>query len=253
MIEIGMLCVFAFFAGFIDSIAGGGGLIQLPALLIFLPNLPVPMLLGTNKLASIAGTSIATAQYARHIEINRKATLPATCAALVFSFLGARATTLINPQLMRPLVLFMLVGIAVYTFIRKDFGSLHSPKLTITRQYTISVVTGIVIGFYDGFFGPGTGSFLIFIFIGIFGFNFLSASASSKLINFATNLSAVLYFGFTNNIFYKMAILMALCNMLGSFTGARLAILKGNRFVRIFFLVIVSALIIKLGYDIVIR
>ncbi len=253
MIEIGMLCVFAFFAGFIDSIAGGGGLIQLPALLIFLPNLPVPMLLGTNKLASIAGTSIATVQYARHITINQKATLPATCAALVFSFIGARATTLINPQLMRPLVLFMLVGIAVYTFIRKDFGSLHLPKLTITHQYIISAITGIVIGFYDGFFGPGTGSFLIFIFIGIFGFNFLSASASSKLINFATNLSAVLYFGFTNNIFYKMAILMALCNMLGSFTGARLAILKGNKFVRIFFLVIVSALIIKLGYDIVIR
>jgi len=253
MIEIGMLCVFAFSAGFIDSIAGGGGLIQLPALLIFLPNLPVPMLLGTNKLASIAGTSIPSAQYARHIEINWKATLPATCAALVFSFLGARATTLINPQLMRPLVLFMLVAIAAYTFIRKDFGSLHSPKLTVTGQYIISIATGIVIGFYDGFFGPGTGSFLIFIFIGIFGFNFLSASASSKLINFATNLSAVLYFGSTNNIFYKVAILMALCNMLGSFTGARLAILKGNRFVRIFFLTIVSALIIKLGYDIVIR
>jgi uncharacterized membrane protein YfcA len=221
--------------------------------LIFLPNLPVPTLLGTNKLASIAGTSIASVQYARHIEINRKATLPATCAALVFSFIGAKATTIINPQLMRPLVLFMLVAIAIYTFIRKDFGSLHSPKLTVARQYAISAATGILIGFYDGFFGPGTGSFLIFIFIGVFGFNFLSASASSKLINLATNLSAVLYFGFPNNIFYKAAILMALCNMLGSFAGARLAILKGNRFVRIFFLIIVSTLIIKLGYDIMVR
>ncbi len=213
----------------------------------------MPTLLGTNKLASIAGTSIASVQYARHIEINRKATLPATCAALVFSFIGAKATTIINPQLMRPLVLFMLVAIAIYTFIRKDFGSLHSPKLTVARQYAISAATGILIGFYDGFFGPGTGSFLIFIFIGVFGFNFLSASASSKLINLATNLSAVLYFGFPNNIFYKAAILMALCNMLGSFAGARLAILKGNRFVRIFFLIIVSTLIIKLGYDIMVR
>jgi uncharacterized protein len=251
--EIGLLCVFAFIAGFIDSIAGGGGLIQLPALFIVMPHLSVATLFGTNKLASIAGTSIASAQYARHIEINWKATLPATCAALVFSFLGARAVSIINPQVMRPLVLFMLVAIALYTFIRKDFGALHAPKLDMTKQYAVSIATGMLIGFYDGFFGPGTGSFLIFVFIGIFGFNFLSASASSKLINFATNLSAVLYFGFTNNIYYKAAIFMALCNMLGSLAGTRLAILKGNRFVRVFFLIIVSILIIKLGYDIFIH
>jgi uncharacterized protein len=253
VIEIGLLCICAFFAGFIDSIAGGGGLIQLPALFIFLPHLPIATLFGTNKLASIAGTSIASLQYARHIEINWKATLPATCGALVFSFLGARAVSIINPQIMRPLVLFMLIAIALYTFIQKDFGTLHAPKLNATKQYAISVATGVLIGFYDGFFGPGTGSFLIFIFIGIFGFNFLSASASSKLINFTTNLSAVLYFGFTNNIFYKAAIFMALCNMLGSLAGTRLAILKGNRFVRVFFLAIVSILIIKLGYDIFIH
>jgi uncharacterized membrane protein YfcA len=253
LIEIGLLCVFAFIAGFIDSIAGGGGLIQLPALFIFLPHLSVATLFGTNKLASIAGTSVASAQYARHIKINWKATLPATCAALVFSFLGARAVSIIDPQVMRPLVLFMLIAISLYTFIQKDFGTLHSPKLDSTKQYTISIATGVLIGFYDGFFGPGTGSFLIFVFIGIFGFSFLSASASSKLINFATNLSAVLYFGFTNNIFYEAAIFMALCNMLGSLVGTRLAILKGNKFVRVFFLIIVSILIIKLGYDIFIN
>jgi uncharacterized protein len=253
VLEIGILCVFAFFAGFIDSIAGGGGLIQLPALLIFLPQLPVATLLGTNKFASIAGTSIATAQYTRYIKISLKATLPATCAALLFSFLGARAASIIHPQVMRPLVLFLLIAIAAYTFVQKDFGTLHAPKLDNVKQYLISIMTGVVIGFYDGFFGPGTGSFLIFIFIGIFGFSFLSASASSKMINFATNLSAVLYFGFTNNIFYKAAILMALCNMLGSIIGTRLAILKGNRFVRVFFLTIVSILIIKLGYDIFVR
>jgi uncharacterized membrane protein YfcA len=253
VIEIGILCFFAFFAGFIDSIAGGGGLIQLPALFIFLPQLSVATLFGTNKLASIAGTSIASVQYARHIEINWKATLPATCAALVFSFLGARAVSIIDPKVMRPLVLFMLIAIALYSFIQKDFGTLHAPKLNTTKQYAISIATGVLIGFYDGFFGPGTGSFLIFVFIGIFGFNFLSASASSKLINFATNLSAVLYFGFTDNIFYKAAIFMALCNMLGSLVGTRLAILKGNKFVRVFFLIIVSILIIKLGYDIFIH
>ncbi|HVN95309.1 MAG TPA: TSUP family transporter [Syntrophorhabdaceae bacterium] len=250
MIEIWILCGFAFTAGFIDSVAGGGGLIQLPALLVFMPQLSVATLLGTNKFASIAGTSVASAQYARHIEIQWKATLPATCAALVFSFVGARAASIIDPKVMRPLVLFMLVAIAFYTFIQKDFGNLHAPRLNAARQYAVSICMGVVIGFYDGFFGPGTGSFLIFIFIGVFGFNFLAASASSKIINFATNLSAVLYFGFTNHIFYKAAVFMALCNMLGSLAGTRLAILKGNRFVRVFFLVMVTALIIKVGYDV---
>ncbi len=247
------LCVFAFLAGFIDSVAGGGGLIQLPALFIFLPDLPVAMLLGTNKFASICGTSIATIQYARHIRINWAATFPATVSALFFSFLGARVVTLMDPAVMRPLVLVMLVAIAVYTFLRKDFGSLHVPKLGSMKQLSVSIITGMVIGFYDGFFGPGTGSFLIFAFIGIFGFSFLAASASSKVINFATNLSAVLYFGFTGNIFFKVALLMAVFNILGAVAGAKLAILKGNRFVRVFFLIIVSAMIIRLGYDVVLR
>ena len=250
MVEIILLCLFSFLAGLIDSIAGGGGLIQLPALFIVLPSLPVALLLGTNKLSSIAGTSIASFQYARHVDINMKATLPATVAALIFSFLGAKTVTLLNPGTMRPVILFLLVAIAIYTFMRKDFGALHVPKLGHGGQIVFSIITGGAIGFYDGFFGPGTGSFLIFIFISIFGFNFLSASASSKIINFATNLSAVIYFASTNNILYKIALPMAACNILGSIVGTRLAILKGSRFVRIFFLIVVSGLIIKLGWDI---
>ena len=236
-------------AGLIDSIAGGGGLIQLPALFIVLPHVPVATLLGTNKLASISGTSVATFQYARHIRIDWKATLPATITALIASFLGARTVTLVNPGTMRPLILVMLIAIAIYTFIRKDFGSLHTPRLDRVKGYLVSIATGALIGFYDGFFGPGTGSFLIFVFIGIFGFSFLSASASSKVVNLATNLSAVLYFAFTGNIIYTTAILMGLCNILGAIIGTRLAILRGNRFVRIFFLAVVSCLIAKLGYD----
>jgi uncharacterized membrane protein YfcA len=250
MVEVILLCGFSFVAGLIDSVAGGGGLIQLPALFIVIPDLPVALLLGTNKLSSIAGTSIASLQYARHVDINWKATLPATIAALVFSFLGARTVTMLNPDIMRPVILFLLIAIAVYTFFRKDFGTLHIPKMGYAGQFFFSITTGVVIGFYDGFFGPGTGSFLIFIFISIFGFNFLSASASSKVINFATNLSAVLYFAFTDNILYKIALPMAICNILGSLVGTRLAILKGSRFVRIFFLIVVSGLIIKLGWDI---
>lgn len=249
MTEISILCIFAFSAGLVDAIAGGGGLIQLPALLIFLPQFPVATLFGTNKFASIAGTSIAATQYARYIDINLRATLPATCAALVFSFLGARTVTAIDSRILRPLILFLLIAIAIHSFLRKDFGSLHAPRLRPATQFTLSILTGASLGFYDGFFGPGTGSFLIFVFIGIFGFSFLSASASSKLINMATNLSAVLYFGFTGHIFYRAAIFMALFNILGSMIGARLAILRGSRFVRIFFLIVVCALIARLGYD----
>jgi uncharacterized protein len=248
-LEIVFLCGFAFLAGFIDSVAGGGGLIQLPALLIFLPHAPVANLLGTNKLASIAGTSFAVMQYTRHVGINWRATLPATIAAFVLSFLGARTASVLNTEVMRIVVLVLLVTIAVYTFIRKDFGSIHAPRLTHAKQFIFSVAAGMTIGFYDGFFGPGTGSFLIFIFVGIFGFNFLSASASAKLINFATNLSAMLYFAFTNNILYQFAIPMAAFNILGSLAGTRLAILKGSRFVRILFLVVVAGMILKLAYD----
>ncbi len=247
--EIAFLCVFALLAGFIDSVAGGGGLIQLPALLIFLPHMPVANLLGTNKLASIAGTSFAVVQYGRHVGVEWRATLPATITAFVFSFVGARIASLINTEVMRVVILALLALIAVYTFVRKDFGSLHAPKLAYLPELLLSMTAGMTIGFYDGFFGPGTGSFLIFVFIGIFGFNFLKASASAKLINFATNLSATLYFAFTNNILYKLAIPMAVCNILGSLAGTRLAILKGSRFVRIFFLLVVAGMILKLAYD----
>lgn len=249
VLEIVFLCAFAFLAGFVDSVAGGGGLIQLPALLIFFPHVPVASLLGTNKLASIAGTSFAVVQYGRHVGIDLRATLPATIAAFVLSFLGARTAAVLSTEVMRTVVLILLAIITVYTFVRKDFGSFHAPKLTHSVQFVFSLAAGMTIGFYDGFFGPGTGSFLIFVFVSIFGFNFLSASASAKLINFATNMAAILYFAFTNNIIYHLALPMAVFNILGSLAGTRLAILKGSRFVRIFFLIVVVGMILKLCYD----
>ena len=205
--------------------------------------------LGTNKLASIAGTSFAVVQYGRHVGIEWRATLPATITAFVFSFIGARIASLISAEVMRVVILVLLAVIAIYTFVQNDFGSLHAPKLGKMAELLLSVAAGLTIGFYDGFFGPGTGSFLIFVFIGIFGFNFLRASASAKLINFATNLSAMLYFAFTGNILYELAIPMALFNILESLVGTRLAILKGSRFVRIFFLLVVAGMILKLAYD----
>ncbi len=244
------LCAFAFLAGFIDSVVGGGGLVQIPALLILLPpGTPVADVFGTNKLVGISGTATAAWNFARHVEIDWRAVLPATAAGFAFSVLGARTVSHLNPAVLRPMVLVLLVAVAIYTFIRKDFGSLHAPRLSMSRQQWIGSGVGAVIGFYDGFFGPGTGSFLIFIFIGMFGFNFLAASAASKVVNTATNLSTVIYFAATNHVIYRLAVPMAVCNMLGSLTGTRLAILRGSRFVRLFFLGVVAAIICKLAYD----
>lgn len=243
------LCLFAFLAGFIDSVVGGGGLIQLPALFIFLPGVPVATVFGTGKLSSIAGTSWAMVRYVRSVKINYLAILPAAAAAFVFSFLGARAVAHINGDLLKPIILILLVLVAIYTFIRKDFGSLHAPRLTATKETLYGVVIGMAIGFYDGFFGPGTGSFLIFIFIGIFGFNFLAASAAAKVVNVATNLSALLYFGFKGYILYEVAIPMAVCSMIGSQLGTRTALRRGAGFVRVLFLVVVTGIIFKFAYD----
>lgn len=248
--EIFFLCGFAFLAGFIDAIAGGGGLIQIPALLVFLPESPVASILGTNKLASIAGTIAALPQYARRIEFEWRALLPAMATAFAFSFLGARLVSLLDAAVLRPLILALLVAVAIFTFIRKDFGSPHAPKLNAIQQRWFGAGIGAALGFYDGFFGPGTGSFLIFAFVGVFGFDFLTAAASSKVVNAATNFAALLYFASTNHILYHIALPMAACNVLGSIAGAQLAILKGSKFVRTLFLIVVTVFIIRLGYDI---
>jgi uncharacterized membrane protein YfcA len=250
IIEILTLCGFAFFAGLIDAVVGGGGLIQLPAMLIILPQTAIASILGTSKFVSMAGTAIAVNQYAKQQKIDWQTTIPAMVTAFVFSFLGARITSLLNPSLMRPVILVLLIAVAIYTFSKKDFGLLQSLKVSKSRQYFYSIAIGSTIGFYDGFFGPGTGSFLIFAFTSVFGYSFLTASAAAKVINFATNLAAVIYFGFSKHILYYLGIPMAICNIFGAFIGANLAISKGSQFVRNLFLIIVSSLILKLGYDI---
>jgi len=244
-----LLCASALIAGFFDAIVGGGGLIQLPVLLVLLPDVPVATVLGTNKLTSLMGTSVAVTQYARHVRLEWPVVLPATLAAFVFSFIGARAASLIPTALFRPVILVLLIGVAAYVFQKRDFGASSVSRLAGRRQLLTSLGVGAVLGFYDGIFGPGTGSFLIFAFIGMFGLSFLSASASAKVVNAATNLSAVAYFASTQHILYAAALPMAGCNILGSLLGTRLAVLRGNRFIRVLFLGVISLIILKFGYD----
>ncbi|GAA3930445.1 sulfite exporter TauE/SafE family protein [Hymenobacter algoricola] len=246
---LALLCLFAFLAGFVDAIVGGGGLIQLPAMLLLLKGVPVPTILGTGKVSSLAGTSAALRRYAGKVPIRWRTVGASAITAALFSFFGARVVSLLPAALLRPLVLGLLVVIAIYTFWRKDFGSLHGPRLPANREPLYGIAIGVFLGFYDGFFGPGTGSFLLFAFVGLFGYDFLTASASAKLVNVATNVAGVAYFAFTHQILYQVALPMAACNMLGSALGAKVALERGTGFVRVLFLVVVCGIILKLGYD----
>ena len=247
------LCLFAMLAGLIDSVAGGGGLIQLPALLLYLPQAEaatVATVFGTNKFASLCGTSVAVYQYGRRCPIPWRAIGPGAATALVFSFWGAHTVAAMDASFLRPAVLCLLIAVTAYTWLRKDFGDEHRPTLEAHKQVWAALATGAGIGFYDGFFGPGTGSFLIFIFIGWFGFDFLTASASAKVINLATNLAAVSFFAATGHVAWRYAVPMALCNIIGNAVGSHLALLKGNRFVRRFFLLVAVAMIGRFGWQV---
>jgi uncharacterized membrane protein YfcA len=256
-----LLLLFAFLAGFVDAIAGGGGLIQIPALFVFLPSdlaQRVPLVFGTNKFASIWGTSSAATQYLRKVTLDWKAVSPAIAAAFVFSFLGAMSVTAMaqHPlarQILKPIVLVLLILVAIQTYARKTLGQEQKPLFRPGAAVWAGAVAGAVIGFYDGFFGPGTGTFLIFVFIRFFGFDFLHASASAKLVNVATNLAALILFSSTANILFRYAIPMAVCNIAGALVGSRVAILKGNQFVRKLFLLVIVALIARLTYEMLLQ
>ena len=241
-----LLCCFSAIAGFVDAAVGGGGLIQIPAAIIFLPGVPIPTILGTNKFSSFFGTSFALQRYARSVRIDWHAVAPAAICGFVFSLLGARAVNLLDPKILRPVILLLLIVVAVYVIVARDLGLVHKPKHPPHRARIVGAAVGMVLGFYDGFFGAGMGSFLIFAFVGIFGFDFLSASASAKAVNWTTNVASLIYFGSTGQILFLVGTAMAASNVCGSIIGTRLAIAKGSRFIRIFFLVVVGGLIAKL-------
>ena len=239
----------AFFAGAIDAVVGGGGLIQIPALFAVHPGESAATLFGTNKCASIVGTANATWRYARRVVMPWRTILPAALTAFAFSYAGAAAVAWLAKDAVRPLILVLLVLAAVYTLKKKEFGELHQPAHSGRRELVYASILGGVIGFYDGFFGPGTGSFLIFLFVRFFGFDFLHASASAKVVNVATNLAALLDFVPNGHVLPLLAVAMAAANVAGSQAGTWLALRHGSRFVRRVFLVLVAVLIVKFAWD----
>lgn len=243
----------ALFAGLIDAVVGGGGLIQIPALFSTLPGVAPATLLGTSKLAGVWGTGVAAVSYARRVRIIWTTAAPAAVAAFVFAFFGAFTVTRIPPDFLRQLLPFILIAVAIYTFKRKDFGKHHAPVHVGAREKGLAILVGSAIGFYDGFFGPGTGSFLVFLFVRLFGYDFLGASAVAKVVNVACNVAALLWFGYSGHLLWQVGLMMAACNIGGSLIGTRLAVRHGSDFVRKVFLVVVSALIVKTSYDAFLR
>jgi uncharacterized membrane protein YfcA len=188
------LIMLSFVAGFIDAVVGGGGLIQIPALLISLPKTPLPTIFGTNKIAALAGTSISAIQYSKRIKFNYKLLITISICAGLASFLGAKVVSFINVNTLKSIILVVLILIAIYTFLKKDLGTVQTKNFSFDKQLIYGSLIGIMVGFYDGFFGPGTGSFFVLGFVVILGFEFLQASAYSKVINCMTNISALLVF-----------------------------------------------------------
>ncbi|WP_310493819.1 sulfite exporter TauE/SafE family protein [Dechloromonas sp.] len=234
----------AFFAGMVDAVVGGGGLIQIPVLLSAFPQTGIPTLFGTNKVSSIAGTGASLWRYARAVRIPWRLVLPATAAALLGAWLGAAVVAWIPREAMRPLVVIMMLAVAIYTFLRKNLGQEETHESRPGDLWR-GALFGLVIGFYDGFFGPGTGSFLIFGFVRVFGMDFIRASASAKVVNFATNISAIGFFASHGPILWAVGLTMAACNLTGAYVGTHLALKHGAGFIRKAFLGVVSVLIVK--------
>ncbi|MEI6406749.1 MAG: TSUP family transporter [Actinomycetes bacterium] len=237
------------FAGFVDAMVGGGGLIQLPALLIGISDKPLPLILGTNKIPSFLGTSSSGIAYFRKVRPNLHVATSMAIPAFIGSVLGARLAASFPKDLFRPIIVILLIAVALYTWKKPHLGMDENLRFTPTIRLILVSLFGFSIGFYDGIFGPGTGTFLVFILVGVIGYAFLKASATAKLVNMATNFGAILSFQFTGHIWWRLGLLMAIANIAGSLLGARLAIRGGSPLVRKVFLAVTTLLIAKVGYD----
>jgi uncharacterized protein len=245
-----LLCLAALIAGWVDAVVGGGGLVQLPALLVFLPAATPAQVLATNKLSSVFGTATAAWVYVRRVRPDLRTALPMAATALLGSAAGAGCASLLPESVFRPLVLVLLVAVGIYTWRRPTLGDVQELRYAGGRHLAAALGAAAGIGFYDGIFGPGTGSFLVFALVALMGYSFVQASAKARIVNLATNLGALAVFIPQGAPIYGLGLAMAACNVVGGRLGATTAIARGNRFVRVVFLVVVSALVVRLAVDV---
>jgi uncharacterized membrane protein YfcA len=245
-----LLVVAAFVAGTVDAVVGGGGLIQLPVLLLLLPG-PTVMAVATNKVASVVGTTAATVTYARRTPVDWRAAGVMALAAALGSVGGAAFADALPAMVLNIVVLIAIIVVGIYTFARPHLGVHENHRFARRERLAAMAAAGAVIGVYDGMAGPGTGSFLVFVLVGWIGYAFLAASATAKLANVATNLGALAYFAPHGLVVWGVGACMAVGNLAGASIGARLAIRLGSVFVRRVFLVVAVVLAVTLGAKIV--
>ncbi|MEW2382150.1 TSUP family transporter [Micromonospora sp. NPDC047707] len=244
------LLAVAAMAGWVDAVVGGGGLLLLPALLVGVPGMPVATALGTNKLAAVAGTATAAVTYARRTKLDWAVAGPAAGLAVLCAGVGAALAGAVPASAYRPVVLAVLVAVAVFVVARPRLGVVAQPhRRTRARMVVAVAVAGVGIALYDGLVGPGTGTFLVLAFTALVGADFVHGSAMAKIVNAGTNLGALVVFAATGHVWWLLGAAMAVCNIAGAVLGARMALRRGSGFVRGVLLVVVLALVGRLGYD----
>lgn len=223
---------------------------QMPAFFVLYPQLPVPYVIGTNRLASAVGTSVAALNYARSVKIPWNIVLYAAVTASVFSYLGATVQSLLPSSVLKPIILFLIIVIALYTYRKKNFGHEEHIRVAPEKLGLWAAGIGAALGFYNGFIGPGTGSLLVFGFVSLIGYSFLTASAISKIINVVADVSSLVFFLMHKYVLFHITLPLMVCNVAGSYTGSRLAVLRGNGFIRQVFLVVVVGIVARFAWDV---
>ncbi|WP_309107700.1 TSUP family transporter [Arthrobacter sp.] len=244
-----LLVVAGFAAGWVDAVVGGGGLLQLPALLL-VPGITPVQALATNKMGSIFGTTTSSVTFYRRVRPDLWTAIPMAVIALAGSFGGAVLAATLPASVFKPIIVAALIAVALFTAFKPDVGNLTVLRHDGRTHYVVACLIGAVIGFYDGLIGPGTGSFLVIALVSAMGYAFLEASAKAKIVNMATNAGALIFFLPHGSLLWGIGLLLGVANMAGGYLGARTAVKQGSRFIRIVFLTVVGALIIKLGYDV---
>jgi uncharacterized membrane protein YfcA len=237
-------------AGWVDAVVGGGGLLLLPALLVAAPTTPLATLLGTNKLGAVFGTVSAAIAYSRKVAVDRRVVLPTAALALLGSGVGAAMAAALTAEVLKPVIMVVLAGVALLVYFRPAMGATPDPRLrTRNRLLAVTALAGVGVSLYDGLIGPGTGVFLIIAFTAVVGMDFVSASASAKIVNVCTNLGALTVFAFGGHVDWLLGLTLAVCTIIGAQIGARMALRRGSGFVRAVLLVVVLALLLRMAWD----
>jgi len=253
LINLALLALAMFFAGFVDAIAGGGGLIQTPAMLLALPDRDPVSVVATSKTAAFFGTTTAAIKYRRHIKTDARLLLAMVIPAFIGACFGALLASEISPESFKSAIFFMMIAIFIYTLFKPDLGKVHVEKHSPRKLMVIGGIAAFAIGFYDGLIGPGTGTMLMIALVAIMGFAFVGASAIAKVVNATTNLASIIVVGLKIGILWKLGLLLGIANLAGGYTGSMMAIKKGSGFIRIFYLLVTGLLILRLGYSLYIE